>query len=87
MSETADQVKSVRQWLAERGISQAELVAASKLEVRVVEAIVQGRYTPSPQQREWLAAALGVPLEQIAWGHVNPVESMYGHGPQFGRSP
>jgi len=87
MSETAALVKSVGQWMAERRLTVAELVAASTLEMRVVEAIVHGRYTPSPQQRERLATALGVPLEQIAWGHVTPVESMYGHGPQFGRSP
>jgi hypothetical protein len=34
-----------------------------------------------------LAAVLGVGLEQIAWGHVSQVEHVYGHGPQFGRSP
>ena len=80
-------VKSVAQWMGERRLSLAELVEASQIEQRVVEAIVQGRYTPSPQQRECLTAALGVTPEQIAWGHVAPVEHMYGHGPQFGRSP
>jgi hypothetical protein len=65
----------------------SELVAASKLPAQIVEAILQRRYTPSPQQRESLAKALGVAVEQIAWGHVVPVEAMYGHGPQFGRSP
>jgi hypothetical protein len=64
-----------------------QLVAASGLDRRVVEASVQGRYTPSPDQRQRLAAALGVEPEVIAWGHVTPVEHMYGHGPQFGRSP
>ena len=51
------------------------------------EAIVHGRYTPSPDQRARLAAALGVSPDQIAWGHVAQVEHVYGHGPQFGRSP
>jgi hypothetical protein len=64
-----------------------ELVTASGLESGVVEAILHGRYTPSPQQREQLARALRVGLDQIAWGHVVPVEHMYGHGQQFGRSP
>jgi ribosome-binding protein aMBF1 (putative translation factor) len=80
-------VKAIAVWMSERRLSLDDLVAAAALERRVVEAIVQGRYTPSPQQRERLAAALGVTCDEIAWGHVTPVEHMYGHGPQFGRSP
>jgi len=80
-------VKSVAQWMTERRLSLADLVAAARIEQRVVEAIVRGRYTPSPDQRGRLAVALGVEPEQISWGHVAPVEHMYGHGPQFGRSP
>jgi hypothetical protein len=80
-------IKSIATWMSERQLDLAGLVAASALERRVVEAIVEGRYTPSPQQRERIAAALGVSIDEIAWGHVNPVESLYGHGPQFGRSP
>jgi len=87
MTDTAAPVKSVSQWMVERGLSLDDVVAAAKLEERVVQAIVAGRYTPSPQQRERLSAALGVAPDQIAWGHVTPVESLYGHGAQFGRSP
>ena len=81
------EVKSVADWMAERGTSLAQLIEASALDDRVVGAIVAGRYTPSPEQRRRLAAALGVAVEQIAWGHVTPVSHVYGHGPQFGRSP
>jgi hypothetical protein len=81
------QVKSVSDWMTERGLGLAELVEASALDRRVVEAIVHGRYTPSPQQRQRLADALGVAVEQVAWGHVTQVAHVYGHGPQFGRSP
>ena len=81
------EIKTASQWLVERGLSVADLVAISRLEQRVVEAIMQGRYTPSPDQRQRLAKVLGVAAEQITWGHVAPVEHMYGHGPQFGRSP
>jgi transcriptional regulator with XRE-family HTH domain len=80
-------VKTLAEWMTERGIRLAELVEASALDERVVEAIAQGRYTPSAQQRERLSVALGVSPEQIAWGHRAQVEHMYGHGPQFGRSP
>jgi ribosome-binding protein aMBF1 (putative translation factor) len=81
------EIKTAGQWMTDRGMSLAELMAASRLEQRIVEAIMHGRYTPSPQQRERLAAALGVATDQITWDHANPVEHMYGHGPQFGRSP
>jgi hypothetical protein len=80
-------VKTVAEWMAERGIGLADLVEASALDKRVVEAIAHARYTPSPQQRQRLAAALGVSPDQVQWGHAAPVEHVYGHGPQFGRSP
>lgn len=79
--------KPVTQWLAERGLSLEQLLEAAALERKVAEAILHGRYTPSPQQRQRIAAALGVEPEQIAWGHVNEVQNLYGHGPQFGRTP
>jgi ribosome-binding protein aMBF1 (putative translation factor) len=81
------QCKTVAEWMAERGITLPELIKTTALDDRVVEAIARGRYTPSPEQRRRLAAALGVALEQVAWGHVAQVEHVYGHGPQFGRSP
>jgi len=79
--------KPVAQWMAERNIEMAQLVTSSRLDERVVAAIVQGRYTPSPQQRQALADALGVAIDSITWGHAASVEHVYGHGPQFGRSP
>ena len=82
-----EQVHSVADWMAERRLNFDEVLAASNLEPKVLDAILHGRYTPSPQQRQRLAAALGVELEQITWGHTQQVEHMYGHGPQFGRSP
>jgi hypothetical protein len=81
------QVKTVAEWMAERALTLAQLVEASALDDRVVEAIVHCRYTPSPQQRGRIAAALGVDPEQVAWGHQQQVAHVYGHGPQFGRSP
>jgi transcriptional regulator with XRE-family HTH domain len=81
------QVMTFAARMAERKLSLAELVAASGLEERLVAAIAAGRYTPSPEQRQRLAEALGVGIEEISWEHATPVEHMYGHGPQFGRSP
>ena len=34
-----------------------------------------------------VASAFGLTREQIAWGHRTQVEHLYGHGPQFGRTP
>jgi ribosome-binding protein aMBF1 (putative translation factor) len=79
--------KSITEWQADRGIALADLIAVSGVDRRVVEAIAEGRYTPSPEQRRRLAAALGVDVDQIAWGHRTAVDHIQGHGPQFGRSP
>jgi len=84
---TMDAIKSVEEWLAEKGLSSEQLCAATGLERKVVEAILQGRYTPSPQQRRRVASALGVEVDRVAWGHSTPVSHLYGHGPQFGRTP
>ena len=79
--------KPLSEWMAERAVGVAELVAATGLDEQVVKAVAAARYTPSPDQRRRLAAALGVEPDQVAWGHVTPVEHVHGHGPQFGRSP
>jgi len=82
-----DRIRSIEEWMAERGLALDALLAAVPLDRKVLQAIVEGRYTPSPQQRQCVAAALGVEPEQIAWGHTATVEHIHGHGPQFGRSP
>lgn len=45
------------------------LAKATGLEHPRVEAIVDGRWTPSPDERQAIANALGVPLDEIAFGH------------------
>jgi ribosome-binding protein aMBF1 (putative translation factor) len=79
--------KTVKQWLEERGLDLDWLTAETKLDAKVVVAIAEGRYTPSPQQRQRIASALEVEPAEVAWGHINPIAHVYGHGPQFGRSP
>lgn len=79
--------KPLQQWLTERQITFDQLVERSMLDKRVIEAIVAARYTPSPQQRTRVAQAVGVAADEIAWGNRIEVDHMYGHGPQFGRSP
>ena len=79
--------RTISQWLAERGMDTNQIVVSSGLDQRIVESIVAGRYTTSPNQRQRIAAALGVEVEAIQWGSAVSVHHMYGHGPQFGRSP
>jgi transcriptional regulator with XRE-family HTH domain len=79
--------RSLADWMAERKVRLEDLLDATGLERKVLDAMVHGRYTPSPQQRQRLAQALGVDLASIIWGHTQQVDHMYGHGPQFGRSP
>lgn len=73
---------SVAQLCQERGIDAAELVRLSGLDELRVAAIMQGRWTPSPSERKRIAGALEVSVEEIAWGHVTPIQHIYGHGPQ-----
>ncbi len=73
--------KSVDELSRERGISFDELVAKSGLERTRVMAIYLGRWTPSPTEREKIAAAFGVSKDDITWGHKTPIQHIYGFGP------
>jgi hypothetical protein len=46
-----------------------------------VMAIVLGRWTPSPEDRDKIAAAFGLARDAIAWGHKTPIQHIYGQGP------
>jgi transcriptional regulator with XRE-family HTH domain len=59
----------------------AELSTRSGLEESRVLAIVLGRWTPSPAERQKIAAVFSVPVDQITWGHKTPIQHLYGHGP------
>jgi transcriptional regulator with XRE-family HTH domain len=82
-----ESIKSVAERMKERGVGLEDLLAITGLDRKVLDAILNGRYTPSPQQRQRVASALGVEPGQVLWGHKAQVEHLYGHGPQFGRTP
>ena len=63
-------MKSIDQLLADRGLTMAELAEQAQLESGRVEAIVHGRWTPSPTERQRIAAALSVSVDEIIWGHT-----------------
>ncbi len=63
-------MKTVDLLLEELGLSIDELATRSSLDPERVLAIVDGRWLSSPQERERLAAALGMDPKQISWGHT-----------------
>jgi transcriptional regulator with XRE-family HTH domain len=78
-------MKSIASYVEERGITGGELARTAGLDLKLVKAIVSGNFTPSPMHRQRLAAALGVSVEEVSWGHAVPVEHLRGNGPQCGR--
>lgn len=63
------------------GVDVETLATRSGLELGRVQAIVLGRWTPSPDERRRVAAVFQVDVERIAWGHLTPIQHLYGHGP------
>jgi len=80
-------LKNLSEWMSDHNINIETLVKSSGLDRRTVEAIVAGRYTTSPKQRQRPANGLALSPDEIYWGKAVAVEHMYGHGSQFGRSP
>ena len=79
-------MKAIAHFMEETGIGVGELVKSTGLDAKLVKAVVSGNYTPSPSQRQRLAAALGVSTDDISWGHAVAVQHLRGNGPQCGRS-
>lgn len=77
----ADTIKSVDQLCVERGIDARKLAELSGVEEQRVFAIVLGRWTPSPEDRDAIAGVFGLTRDRIAWGHKTPIQHIYGSGP------
>jgi hypothetical protein len=76
-----DQAKSVEQLCLEHGVDSRQLAARSGLEEGRVAAIVLGRWTPSPEERDAIARVFGLTRDGIIWGHKTPIQHLYGQGP------
>jgi cyanate lyase len=74
-------LKTVEELCVQQGLNHKQLAEKAGLDEMRVLAIVLGRWTPSPTERDRVAAALGLTREQIAWGHKTPIQHIYGHGP------
>lgn len=71
-------MKTVEHLLEQTGLTIEELAARAGMEAERTLAIADGRWTPSPAERERLAAALGLQVNEISWGHtMNPRNVRY----------
>jgi transcriptional regulator with XRE-family HTH domain len=76
-----DQIKSVEQLCLDHGIDLKQLAERSGVDEQRVLAIVLGRWTPSPQDRDAIAKVFGITKDLISWGHKTPIQHIYGSGP------
>jgi transcriptional regulator with XRE-family HTH domain len=74
-------LKTVEELCVEHRLSHKQLAEKAGLDEQRVLAIVLGRWTPSPAERDRVAAAFGLTRDQIAWGHKTPIQHIYGSGP------
>ena len=74
-------VTSVGDLCQQRKITIAELSEKTGLDESRLTAIVLGRWTPSPQDRQKIAAVFELSIDEISWGHKTPIQHIYGHGP------
>jgi transcriptional regulator with XRE-family HTH domain len=74
-------MRTIGELCVERGLDARQLAAQAGVDEQRVMAIVLGRWTPSPEDRDKLAAVFGLSRDQIAWGHKTPIQHIYGQGP------
>ena len=71
-------MKTVEHLFELTGLTIEDVAEAAGLPVERVAAIAEGRWTPSPDDRARIAAAFGVSVEEVSWGHsMNPRNIRY----------
>ncbi len=73
--------KTVTTLCQEQQLTLEQLVEQSGVDEHRIVAILMGRWTPSPSDRNKIANALGVARDDITWGHQTPIQHIYGIGP------
>ncbi|MEX2318199.1 MAG: helix-turn-helix transcriptional regulator [Pirellulales bacterium] len=73
--------RSVAELCQDHGLSIAQVAERAQLEEGRVLAVALGRWTPSPAERQKIAAVFGISIDEITWGHKTPIQHLYGHGP------
>jgi transcriptional regulator with XRE-family HTH domain len=74
-------LRNLQDLTQEHQLDHRQLAEKAGLDEQRVLAIVLGRWTPSPEERDKIAAVFGLTREQIVWGHKTPIQHIYGHGP------
>jgi hypothetical protein len=62
-------VKTIDLLLEETGLSVEEMAQRTQLAPERIEAILAGRWLPSPSERSRLAHVVGLGVDEIGWGH------------------
>ena len=71
-------MKTLDVLLDELKLSAEEAARRAGISKERMEAVAAGRWTPSPEDRVKIAAALGVAVDEISWGHtMNPRNVRY----------
>jgi transcriptional regulator with XRE-family HTH domain len=71
-------MKTVEHLFELTGLDIDDVAEKAGLPVERVAAIAEGRWTPSPDDRTRIAAAFGVSVEEVSWGHsMNPRNIRY----------
>jgi hypothetical protein len=78
---TMEGLKTVDELCLAHKLDVKQLAVKAGLDEQRVLAIVLGRWTPSPTEREKVAGVFGLTRDKIAWGHKTPIQHIYGHGP------
>ena len=68
--------------IVQLGCSLEQVATVSGLSLERIQAIFDGRWTPSPEERGKIAAALQVSVEEVSWGHTMSPRNVRYH--QFG---
>jgi transcriptional regulator with XRE-family HTH domain len=76
-----DHPRTVEQLCLEHRLDARQLAQRAGVDEQRVVAILLGRWTPSPEDRDRIAAVFGLTRDRIVWGHKTPIQHIYGQGP------
>ena len=69
-------IASVADLCEQQNITPGELALRTGIDDTRVAAIILGRWTPSPAERQKIATAFNLTVDTIAWGHKTPVQHL-----------
>lgn len=71
--------ESVADLCRKRNLTLEQFADQAGLDAGRAVAIIEGRWTPSPEERADVARVLGVTIDDISWGHKTPIQHLWGH--------